>query len=391
MTDQSKIKCAICSKWEGHVIVKHLKEEHPKVDVYDYITEYNAPIASAHGYSVLRAKFPFVPERARTPKKVSELFGLEAEKDEKKNTYRKFVNRTVQAFEEPCPYTPAIDEDYIFPEQPLRKVLIGLNLPTRNRTWLHGYSGAGKTQLIVQVCARMNYGCVRINGDTAITRRQLVGDWVVRNGETLFQHGVLVTAMREGHVLLIDEIDHLNPPTLAVLRAVLEDPSQLIILENGGEVVKAHPNFRVVATANTAGAGDESGLFVTARALSLADRQRFSIWVRVDYLSPKVETGMLKKRFPKLEEGELRRFYQVVKSIRDRHKSGELEESFSPREFINWVEKYFIMGDAMEAAQMCFLDRYQSPSVQLAVSETVKAAFDEQQVPAEIPDDSEMG
>lgn len=382
----NKIQCAICKKWNGHVIVKHLKEEHPKVDVFDYITEYDAPIASEHGYEVLRKNNAMmVPDRARAAKPVATLFSLEKEADEKKHPERKFVNRTVQAFEEPNAFTPAIDEDYLFPEQPLRKLLIGLNLPSRNRVWLHGYSGTGKTQLVLQVAARMNYGVMRINGDTAITRRHLIGDWIVRNGETVFQYGIVVTAMREGHILLVDEIDHLNPPTLALLRAVLEDPSQLVILENGNEVIKAHPNFRVVATANTAGAGDESGLFVTARALSLADRQRFSIWVRVDYLPAKVEAGMMKKRFPKLHDNELRRFFQVVKSIRDRHTRGELEESFSPREFINWVEKYFIVGDAMEAAQMCFLDRYQSPSVQVAVAETVKAAFDEQQSPPELP------
>lgn len=389
MTTKNMIQCAICKKWEGHVIVKHLKEAHPKVDVFDYITDYDAPIASQYGYEVLRKhNQSIVPERERKAVKVGETFGLPPEKDEKKNPARKFVNREVQAYKEPSPFTPAIDPDYVFPEQALRKLLIGFNLQSRNRVWLHGYSGTGKTQLVTQVCARLNAGLMRINGDTSLTRRHLIGDWVVRNGETVFQYGIIPMAMRNGDVLLIDEIDHLNPPTLAVLRGVLEDPSQLVILENGNEVVKAHPNFRVVATANTAGAGDESGLFVTSRALSLADRQRFSIWIRVDYLPAKVETDMLKKRFPKLVDNELKRFYQVVKSIRERHKSGELEESFSPRELINWVEKYFIVGDAMEAAEMCFLDRYQSPSVHIAVSEIVKAAFDEQQTPPDISEEA---
>jgi cobaltochelatase CobS len=381
-----KITCAICKKWEGHVIVKHLKEEHPKVSPFDYITEYDAQIASPHGFEVLRRNQKHaVVERPRSPALISKVFGIAPEKNEKANGPRKFVNRSVLKFDDRVANVPEVDEDYVFPEQALKKLLIGLTLPTRNRVWLKGYSGTGKTQLVCQTAARLNYGLVRVQGDSAVTRRHLVGDWVVRNGETVFQHGVVVEAMRRGDILLIDEIDNLNPAALVILRGVLEDPSSISILENGGEVIKAHPYFRVVATANTAGAGDESGLFVTARALSLADRQRFNIWVNVDYLPANVEVGMVMNRFPELTKDEGNRFYQVVQSIRARHKAGEFEESFSPREFINWVEKFFLTGDAMEAAQMCFLDRYQSPAVAVGVGELVKAAWNPAVPSKELP------
>jgi cobaltochelatase CobS len=382
----NKITCAICGKWSGHVIVGHLKEAHPKVDLFDYMQEHDAPMASPLGFKHIeaaRASLPVV--REREARNIATLFDLPPEKDETANRDRRFVNRTVSCFAESNSFVPDVDANYQFPEQPLKKLLMALALPERNRVWLHGYSGTGKTQLVTQVCARMNYGLIRINADSAISRRQLVGDWVVRGGETVFQYGVMVEAMRRGYVFLIDEIDHFAPPTLATLRGVLEDPSQLIILENGGEVVKAHPDFRVVATANTAGAGDESGLFVTSRALSLADRQRFSVWVKVDYLPPAAEAAMLLKRFPRLKKVELQRFHQVVRAIREGHVRGEFEESFSPRELINWVEKFFLVGDAAAAAEMCFLDRYQSPAVQSAVSELVRAAFDQTKPPTDIP------
>jgi hypothetical protein len=35
----------------------------------------------------------------------------------------------------------------------------------------------------------------------------------------------------------------------------------LVIAENGGEVIRPHPRFRVFATGNSAGAGDSSGLY----------------------------------------------------------------------------------------------------------------------------------
>lgn len=381
-----KIRCAVCNKWSGHVIVRHLKEKHPELDVFDYVEKYKTQLASAYGFELLKKhQETLVVDRPRVSKKVSELFNIEEEEDVAANPHRRFTTRSLSVFSEPSIFTPAIDEDYIFPEKALHRILMALALPSRNRLWLHGYAGTGKTQLVMQVAARTNYGLMRINGDANISRRQLVGDWTVRNGETVFQHGVLPNAMREGHILLIDEIDNLNPAVLSILRGVLEDPSTLVLLENGGEVIKAHPDFRVMATANTAGAGDDSGLFLTSRALSVADRQRFSVWCKVDYLSPVVESSMLKKRFPKITDEEIRRFYQVVSSVRQQFITGKLEESFSPRELINWVEKFFLTGDAMLSAEMCFIDRYQSPAVQVAVSELVRAAFDETKEPAPLP------
>jgi len=393
-TDKSgKITCAICNKWHGHVIVKHLKEAHPGVSVFDYLTDYDAPIASALGHQRLVEHEKAMPlARERADFLVSDTFGLAPETNEQANPMRKFVNKRVSGFKEAHPLTPKIDPDYVFPEQALRRVLIAFALPERNRVWLHGYAGTGKTQLVTQCCARLNYGLLRINGDTAISRRQLVGDWVVRGSDMVFQYGILVKAMREGLTILIDEIDHFAPPTLAILRGVLEDPSQLVILENGGEAVRAHPDFRVFATANTVGAGDESGLFVTSRALSLADRQRFSIWVNVTYLPPAMECKMIQQRFAHrakqgkspLSDNEVRRFYQVVKAIRKRHAEGAMEESFSPREFVNWVEKYYLFGDAQEAAQACFIERYASPSTQTAVAELVRAAFNPKSTPEDL-------
>lgn len=386
--NNKKIECAICKKWEGHIIVGHLKKAHPKVDAFAYIMKYSAPIASAHGHLLLRAtaRKELVLERATSKKKVSDIFELEPW-DGSDTSPRKFVGKDVKVFDEPHATTPIVDPDYVFPEEVLRRALMATTLRRRNNLWLHGYSGTGKTEFALQLCARLNRGCLRLNGDANISRRQLIGDKVVHNGEMSFEYGIVPICMMQGLTLIIDEIDNLSPAVLAILRPVLENHPSLVILENGSEVIHAHPDFRVIATANTAGGGDESGLFLTSRALSVADRQRFSIWSEVKYLPPKIETKMIKKKFPDLEPVEVKRFYQVVKNIRARHMKRELEESFSHREFINWVEKFTLTGDAMEAAQMCFLDRYQNEAVQLAVSELVKAAWDEHSTPDEVEEE----
>ena len=85
--------------------------------------------------------------------------------------------------------------------------------------------------------------------------------------------GPLVTAMRNGDMLLIDEISLAEDSVVERLNSVLEPGRTITIAEKGGEVVHAHPNFRVFATMNP---GGDFG----KKELSLALRNRFTeIWV----------------------------------------------------------------------------------------------------------------
>ena len=85
--------------------------------------------------------------------------------------------------------------------------------------------------------------------------------------------GPLVTAMRNGDMLLIDEISLAEDSVVERLNSVLEPGRTMTIAEKGGEVIQAHPNFRVFATMNP---GGDFG----KKELSLALRNRFTeIWV----------------------------------------------------------------------------------------------------------------
>jgi len=85
--------------------------------------------------------------------------------------------------------------------------------------------------------------------------------------------GPLVTAMRDGDLLLIDEISLADDSVLERLNSVLEPSRTLTIAEKGGEVIVAHAEFRVLATMNP---GGDFG----KKELSPALRNRFTeIWI----------------------------------------------------------------------------------------------------------------
>ena len=89
-------------------------------------------------------------------------------------------------------------------------------------------------------------------------------------------HGPLSVAARDGHLLILNESDLMDPSELAGLNDILEG-QPLVIAENGGEVIPPHAKFRVFATGNTAGSGDRSGLYQGTLRQNLAFMDRFRV------------------------------------------------------------------------------------------------------------------
>lgn len=330
----------------------------------------DSPFASSMGLEELRAGVARVlPQRHKKTTTLEEVFPEFEGNDTE-----------IEVFTDKTDHVPEANPAYVFPDKVTPALIATLTLMQRNRVWVGGWSGTGKTDLIKNVAARMQWELFQVNGDSDVTRSAFLGEWVVRGNETAWLDGILPTAMKRGAILLIDEIDMLAGPTFATLRPVLQDPSQLVLLEKGGEVVKAHPDFRVVATANTFGYGDMSGQFLHTNALSEADRQRFSVFLKLDYLDEKHEKKMIKSYFKDLTDLEIGAFLKVATAIRQKHKNGEMESSFSPRQLINWVEKYIQFGGNAEgSARLTFINSYPD-DVQVGVKTLVDNAFPQRTV-----------
>ena len=188
---------------------------------------------------------------------------------------------------------PTLDEHYQFRADLLARVLLAL--ATNQRCYLYGHTGTGKTTLYEQVAARLQWPLTRINLDTEIGRLELLGKEALReeSGATVsaFQAGAVVTAMDNGHILLIDEIDAGAPECLFILQALAEGRPLNLLEDN--RVVEPQPTFRLVASANTNGQVDESGHYQGTKALNAAFLNRFTIWGEVGYLSEAQECQIL--------------------------------------------------------------------------------------------------
>jgi len=235
----------------------------------------------------------------------------------------------------PHPHVPVIDPDYIF--QPMALLNLLQALVNGERSYIVGHTGTGKTTMIEQTLARMNWPMIRINFDSEITRMDLMGRDVLMNdgGVTTskFVDGVLPTALSGPYVLVCDEIDRIRAEVSYVFNRMLEG-NGLLITEDGGRFINAHPMSRLVANANTVGQGDDHGLYQGARPQSQAFLDRFTRWMNLEYLKQGDEKKLLMSRAPGLPERFADAIMRYVKEHREAFVNAEVLQPLSPRSVI---------------------------------------------------------
>jgi MoxR-like ATPase len=87
--------------------------------------------------------------------------------------------------------------------------------------FITGLSGNGKTTMVEQVAAKLKRDCFRVNVSIETDEEDLIGGNTLQDGNVIYREGPVLTAMRRGAILLIDEIDR-GSNKLMCLQSVLE-------------------------------------------------------------------------------------------------------------------------------------------------------------------------
>lgn len=267
----------------------------------------------------------------------------------------------IPAFSKASEYVPEIDPDYYFEPEVTKAILAGIVY--NKRVLIQGYHGTGKSTHIEQVAARLNWPCVRVNLDSHISRTDLVGRDVITIKEgkqiTQFQEGILPWAVTHPILLVFDEYDAGRPDVMFVIQRVLEAKGKFTLLDQN-RVLAPHPYFRLLATANTVGLGDSTGLYHGTQPLNQGQMDRWNIIAILNYLS---EAEELKVVFPKLKDAN-QKTKDIVKSMiamanltRAGFMQGDISTVMSPRTVIHWAENMQIFGDVHAAFKLTFFNK----------------------------------
>ena len=241
---------------------------------------------------------------------------------------------TTWEWDAPHPHVPERFDNYRFDVEKLAQYLYGLEHNLNQ--WLVGHTGTGKSTWVEQVCAHTGYPLQRMNFDADITRMEFVGSTQVvidDSGKqvTKFVDGFLPRAMQAPCVMLLDEADAIQGDVAYVLQAVLEH-KPFRLLEDSGRLVDPDPHFRIVATANTVGQGDPTGLYSTAvKSQSTAQRNRYNVFLEIDYMQVDDEIALCKELNPSMSNECESFMTQFLRLYREGFTNGDVMEPISPR------------------------------------------------------------
>ncbi len=252
----------------------------------------------------------------------------------------------------PHPYVPEVDNDYQFQPVPLLRALWAL--ATNQKAWIHGHTGTGKSTLIEQIAARLQWPMIRINFDSYITIMDLSGGYVMTqsNGSvtTTFEDGTLPKAMQMPCILLCDEMDFIRPDVAYVMQRALENKG-LLITEDGGRLITPDPMFRIIATANTKGSGDDTGRYMGARPQSGAFLDRFTCWIEVDYMTPASVMKLIAAKTTGIPDKVVKMLGAYAKEHWIGFRNGDILQPLSPRGLISAAGAYTFFSGLMPEAE----------------------------------------
>ena len=132
---------------------------------------------------------------------------------------------------------------------------------------LKGPTGCGKTRFVEHMAWRLKLPLITLACNEDMTASDLVGRYLLDAQGTVWHDGPLTLAVRYGAICYLDEVVEARQDTTVVIHP-LTDERRVLPLDKRGELVKAHPNFRLVVSYNP-------GYQSVAKDMKPSTRQRF--------------------------------------------------------------------------------------------------------------------
>ncbi|UDI78295.1 MoxR family ATPase [Staphylococcus taiwanensis] len=235
---------------------------------------------------------------------------------------------------------------------------------------LKGPTGSGKTKLAETLSQTVNTPMHQVNCSVDLDAESLLGFKTIKTNEQgqqeiVFIDGPVIKAMREGHILYIDEINMAKPETLPILNGVLDYRRQLTNPFTG-EVVKAAPGFNVIAAINEG--------YVGTLPMNEALKNRFVV-IQVDYIDGDILKEVIKQQ-SKLQDDKI--IAQIIKfneDLRTMSKQGQIsEEAASIRALIDLSDLITVMP-IERAIQRTIIDKLEDEREQQAIKNAIELNF----------------
>ncbi len=163
-----------------------------------------------------------------------------------------------------------------------------------------GPTGCGKTRFIEYMAYTLHLPLITVSCHEDITAADLVGRYLFKDQETVWQDGPLTLAVRYGGICYLDEIVEARKDTTVIIHSLTDD-RRMLYIDKIGEVVPAHPHFMMVLSYNP-------GYQSIVKDLKQSTKQRFASllfshpFLDIETTIVHTETGISKSESYKLAE-----------------------------------------------------------------------------------------
>jgi midasin len=236
---------------------------------------------------------------------------------------------------------------------------------------VQGPTSSGKTSMIEYLAKRSGNKFVRINNHEHTDLQEYLGSYISgTDGKLTFQEGILVRALREGHWIVLDELNLAPTDVLEALNRLLDDNRELLIPETQ-EVVRPHEDFMLFATQNPA------GLYGGRKVLSRAFRNRF-LELHFDDIPVEELTEILHRRtmIPETWCKRIVNVYQELSTLRQENRLFEQKSFATLRDLFRWAQrKADTIQDLANNGYMLLAERVRKEEERAAVKNIIETVM----------------
>jgi nitric oxide reductase NorQ protein len=185
---------------------------------------------------------------------------------------------------------------------------------------LKGPTGTGKSRFVEYMASKLDKKLITVSCHEETSSTDLIGRFIIKGSETIWVDGPLITALKEGSILYLDEIAEARPDVIVAIHP-LTDHRRALYIDKLGTTVKAHEDFMLVASFNP---GYQRGY----KELKPSTRQRF-VALSFNYANAKTEAEILLNETG-VDEDTAKKLVKIAEKIRNLKELG-LTETVSTR------------------------------------------------------------
>jgi nitric oxide reductase NorQ protein len=189
---------------------------------------------------------------------------------------------------------------------------------------LKGPTGCGKSRFVEAMAQEIDRPIITVSCNDETSSTDLLGRYLIKGGETVWQDGPVTKAVRTGAILYLDEIAEAREDVITVLHA-LSDHRRELHIDRINETLKATDDFMMVVSFNP-------GYQQSLKEMKPSTRQRF-VSLAFDYPPKDIELQIISTESD-LEIKECKKLIVLAEKIRNLTELG-LAETISTRLLIS--------------------------------------------------------